>query len=96
MTIDEAERKQDKLAAMIGILNKYSTKKIEYIEAKNKVLISVKHFTRGEKTWLKGFKNGIFPINRDKEEEERARYEEEEKTISEMKMVLLIAKGLRH
>ena len=50
MTIDEAERKQDKLAAMIGILNKYSAKKIEYIEAKNKVLISVKHFTRGEKT----------------------------------------------
>ena len=62
MAIDEAERKQDKLDAMIGILNKYSAKKIEYIEAKNKVLISVKYFTRGEKKLLKGLKMEYFQL----------------------------------
>ena len=62
MTIDEAERKQGKLDAMIDILNKYSAKKIEYIEAKNKVLISVKNFTRGEKKLLKGLKMEYFGL----------------------------------
>ena len=62
MTIDEAERKQDKLDAMIDILNKYSAKKIEYIEAKNKVLISEKNFTRGEKKLLKGLKMEYFGL----------------------------------
>ena len=62
MTIDEAERKQDKLDAMIDILNKYSAKKIEYIEAKNKILISIKNFTRGEKKLLKGLKMEYFGL----------------------------------
>ena len=62
MTIDEAERKQDKLDAMIDILNKYYAKKIEYIEAKNKVLISEKNFTRGEKKLLKGLKMEYFGL----------------------------------
>ena len=62
MTIDEAERKQDELDAMIDILNKYSAKKIEYIEAKNKVLISIKNFTRGEKKLLEGLKMEYFGL----------------------------------
>ena len=62
IAIDDAEAEQEEFDAVIGVLNKYPAKKTEYIEAKNKLLIHVKKFTRGEKKLLKGLKLKYFQL----------------------------------
>ena len=56
MTINKAERKQGEFDGVIGVLSAYSTKRDEYVEAKNKLLNNAKIFTRGEKELLRGLK----------------------------------------
>ena len=77
-------QKQNKTNLML-CFKQIPPKRIKYIEAKNKLLINVKSFARGEKKLFKGLKNRIFPINcvaeEEGEEEEKARYEEEEINI---------------
>ena len=60
MTINEEERKQNVFDWVLGALSKYSAKKREYIEAKNKPLNNAKNFARGEKKLLKGLKMEYF------------------------------------
>ena len=60
MTINEEERKQNVFDWVLGALSKYSAKKREYIEAKNKPLNDAKNFARGEKKLLKGLKMEYF------------------------------------
>ena len=48
MIIDEAERKQNEFDGVLGALSVYSTKKKEYIEAKNKLLNNAKKILQGE------------------------------------------------
>ena len=57
MSIDEAERRQDEFDGVLGALSTYSTKKKEYIEAKNRLLNNAKkNITKGEKKILEGLK----------------------------------------
>ena len=81
ITIDEAERKVDEFDTTISALSKSPTKKKEYIEAKNKLLINVKKFYKRREKIIEGFKDGKIPISRDEEEEQRAKYEEELQNI---------------
>ena len=47
LSINEAERKQDKFDAIIGALENYTSKSDKYIEAKNRLLNNVKNFWEG-------------------------------------------------
>ena len=80
MSIDEAERKQGEFDGVVGALSTYSTKRKEYIEAMHKLLNNAKNFYKRREKIIERFKNGIFPLNYDKEEEQ-TRYEEEESNI---------------
>ena len=79
MTTDDAELKQDKFNAVLGVLSKYTPSDEKYNEAKNKLLNNAKDVFRGREKIIKGFKDGVFPLNYDDVVEEQARYEEEEK-----------------
>ena len=81
MAIDEAESKQDEFNAVLDVLSDYTPRDEKYIEAKNKLLENTKNFYEGREKIIKGFKNGIFPLNYDDVVEEQPRYEEEEKSI---------------
>ena len=81
MAIDEAESKQDEFNAVLDVLSDYTPRDQKYIEAKNKLLENTKNFYEGREKIIKGFKNGIFPLNYDDVVEEQPRYEEEEKSI---------------
>ena len=65
---------------VLGALSIYSAKRKDYTEAKNKLLNNAKIFYKGIEKIIGRFKNGIFPLNYD-EEEEQTRYEEEENNI---------------
>ena len=62
MSIDEAERRQDEFDGVLGALSTHSTKKKEYIEAKNRLLNNAKKKknTKGEKKILEGLKMEYF------------------------------------
>ena len=47
MTINEAERKQDKCDALVSVLNRHPAKMPKYIEAKNTLLDNVENFYKG-------------------------------------------------
>ena len=47
ITINDAEREQDKFNAIIGVLSDYTPRGDKYIEAKNKVLKNIKKFYEG-------------------------------------------------
>ena len=81
MSIDEAERKQGKFDGVLGALSACSAKRKEYIEAKNKVLNNAQNFYKGREKIIEGFKNGIFPLNYNEEEEQKSRDREEENNI---------------
>ena len=66
---------------MLGVLSKYTPRDKKYIKAKNGLLDNVENFYNGREKIIKGFKDGIFPLNYDDVVEEQARYEEEEKNI---------------
>ena len=77
MTIKEAERRQDEFDATLGALSIYPAKKKKYLEAKNKLLNNAKEIYKRREKITEGFKNKLFPLNYD-EEEQRSRYKEEE------------------
>ena len=77
MTIDEAERKQDKFDAKFGVLEIYVAKKKD-TEAKKKLLNNAKNFCKSREKNIKDFKNGLFPLNYDDEEKQETRDKEEE------------------
>ena len=81
MTIDDAELKQDEFNAVLGVLSKYTSGDQKYNQAKNKLLNNATNFFRGREKIIKGFKDGIFPLNYDDVVEEQARYEEEGKNV---------------
>ena len=81
MTIDDAELKQDEFNAVLGVLSIYTPRDQKYNEPKNKLLNNATNFFRGREKIIKGFKDGIFPLNHDDVVEEKARSEEEEKNI---------------
>ena len=89
ITIDDTEHIQDKFNSILGVLSDYTARGQKYIEAKNKLLNNAKKIFKGREKIIKGFKDGIFPLNHDDEFEEKNRYEEEIKT-SETKMASLI------
>ena len=60
MSINSAERKQNKFDGALGALSTYPVKKKEYIEVNNKLLNMQKNFTRGEKKILKLLKMKYF------------------------------------
>ena len=47
ITINDAEREQDKFNVIIGVLRDYTPRGDKYIEAKNKVLKNIKKFYEG-------------------------------------------------
>ena len=65
IAIDEVERKQDELNAVIGVLENYTPRTNKYIEAKNKLLNNVKTFCEGREKIIEEFKNRIFPFDYD-------------------------------
>ena len=71
MTIDDAEIKQNEFKAILDILCNYTPKAQKYIEAKNELLNNVKNFFKGREKIIKGFKEGIFPLESDDEFEEQ-------------------------
>ena len=81
MAIHEAESKQQELDGIVGVLSKYTPRDPKYIEAKNKFLNNVKYVYEGREKVIKGFKDGIFPLNYDDVVEEQARNKEEGKNI---------------
>ena len=81
MTIDEAERKQDKFDGVLTALSTFSAKRKEYIEAKNKLLNNAEKISNGREKVIEGFKNEIFLLNYDEEEEQELRDKEEENNI---------------
>ena len=95
MSINGAERKQDKFDTTLGALSIYPAKNKKYLEAKNKLLNNAKNFYKDREKIIEGFKNKIFPLYYDEEEEEQELDTRKKKIRSEMKMVSLIIKGLR-
>ena len=77
-TIDDAERKQDELSAVIAALKKYTPGDDKYVEAKNKLLNNVKDYYEGREKIIERFKNEIFPFYYDEEYEEQMRFERAE------------------
>ena len=66
LTIDEAELKQDEFNVVLGVLSICAPRDQKYIEAKNKLLDNAQNFYEGREIIIKGFKDGIFPLNHDK------------------------------
>ena len=60
MTIDEAEQKQNEFNGLLGALTVCSTKKKEYIEAKNKLLHNARNVYIGREKIIKGLKMEYF------------------------------------
>ena len=95
MTINKAERKQGEFDGVIGVLSAYSTKRDEYVEAKNKLLNNAKIFTRGEKELLRGLKMEQLRQIMMKKEKNNGLSIKKKKKISEMKIVSLAMKIMR-
>ena len=66
---------------MLNVISNYTSRDKKYIEAKNKLLDNAKNFYKGREKIIKGFKNGMFPLNHDDEFEEENRYKEEINSI---------------
>ena len=70
---------------MLHLLKKYSPKHGKYVTLKNILVDNVSKFYEGREKIIEGFKNEIFPLCYDKEDEvqmEIEKEEEEEKEIS--------------
>ena len=86
ITIDYAERKQDKVTGVMGTLKAYAPRDNKYVEAKNKLVNNVENFYKGREKIIEGFKNGVFPVyygnheefSEDEEDDEEEREEKEE------------------
>ena len=78
ITIDEAESKQDEFKTVLHLLKKYSPKHDKYVTLKNNLTDNVSKFYEGRERIIEGFKNEIFPLYYDKEDEEQMEFEKEE------------------
>ena len=76
MSINEVERKQEKFDGLLGALSTHSAEKKEYIKAKNKLLNNANKIYKGRGKIIEAFKNGMFPLNYDEEEEFRHKEKE--------------------
>ena len=70
MTIDNAKHMQDEFNSILSFLSNYTPRDQKYIEAKNNLLDNAKNFYEGREKIVKGFEDGIFPLNRYDEFEE--------------------------
>ena len=80
MSINGAERKQDKFDTTLGALSIYPAKNKKYLEPKNKLLNNAKKFYKGREKIIEGFKN-ISIILWWRRRTTRTRHEEEENKI---------------
>ena len=80
MSINGAERKQDKFDTTLGALSIYPAKNKKYLEPKNKLLNNAKKFYKGREKIIEGFKN-ISIILWWRRRRTRTRHEEEENKI---------------
>ena len=62
ITKEEAEREQDELNAIIGVLEDYTPINNKNIEAKNNLLNNVKKIYKGREKLIEGFKDAIFNL----------------------------------
>ena len=61
MSVNEAEKTQDKFDAVLNVLSRYCPRDGKYIKTKIELLDNTKNFYKGrEKIIEEGFKNGIF------------------------------------
>ena len=68
---------------MLLVLKKYSPKHDKYVTLKNNIADYASKFYKGREKIIEGFKNGVFPFYHDRENDERMKYEEEEKEQDE-------------
>ena len=73
MIIDEAEIKQDEFNSILSFLSSYTPRDQKYIEAKNNLLNNAKNFYEGREKITKVFKDGIFPLKSDDEEQQTSK-----------------------
>ena len=78
ITIDEAESKQDEFNTVLHLFKKYSPKHDKYVILKNNFVDNVSKFYEGREKIIEGFKNEIFLLYYDKEDEEKMGFEKEE------------------
>ena len=76
LSINETEKKQDEFDGLLGALSTYPAKKKEYIKAKNKLFNNANKIYKGREKIIEAFKNGMFPLNYDEEEEFRDKEKE--------------------
>ena len=62
LTIEEAERIEDELNVVLGVLEDYPAKAPKYEDHKKNLSINAKHFYDGREMIGNAFKNGIFPL----------------------------------
>ena len=67
MTISDAEIKQKEFDAKLNALGGYSPRNLNYIEAKNKILVNAKNFYEKSKRIIEGFNKVIFLLKSDDE-----------------------------
>ena len=63
---------------MLHLLKKYSPKHDKYVILKNNLTDNVSKFYEGRERIIEWFKNEIFPLYFDKEDEEQMEFEKEE------------------
>ena len=78
---------------MLHLLKKYSPKHGKYVTLKNNLIDNVTKFYEGREKIIEGFKNGIFPLYYDKEDEEQMQFEKEEEEKKYLMRINLM-KGL--
>ena len=70
MTINDAEMKQDEFDSILSSLSNYTPKTQKYIESKNKLLNNAKNFYEMREKIIEGFRDGIFLLNYDDNDDE--------------------------
>ena len=73
MTINDAKMKQNEFNSIVGNLNNYSPKAQKYIEAKNSLLNNVKNFYKRREKIIEDFKEGIFLLKSDDEQQQTSK-----------------------
>ena len=73
MTINDAKMKQNEFNSIIGNLNNYSPKTEKYIEAKKSLLNNVRNFYKGREKIIEDFKEGIFLLKSDDEQQQTSK-----------------------
>ena len=73
MAINDAKMKQDEFNSIVGNLNNYSPKAQKCIEAKNSMLNDVKNLYKRREKIIKDFKEGIFLLKFDDEQQQTSK-----------------------